>query len=370
VHIPKYTARVSIILASLVVVLSIVYREKANLNPDRAVQNQSTHLDPGETSFKDPSKETTKFEMLCRNFYQMVCDDSKVVTDPTGSVHPDIKGEVEALRLYEMILHEHPNWSNEEVDAELVNRIYTPKRRKMLEDIYQWVQTRMIRFIEKQPKANFPSELKMDLVERIKSIKLEIPPPASLYANEPDLFTKNDVYYEGISKERRVIRVGGAYLLSAKSWFNRVFTLAHELSHVIDPCELTKQLYQMQGYQRLLSCFKETRLITKEQFEDNCRSNQFVGELFADWLATQIAIQALELYSTKFKDNEQIANSVINSVKDLCHQESWLIDEANSHPPSKDRIEKIFGQHPSLQLLLGCSGDNIKHHYCSFEGKR
>lgn len=369
-HIPKYTARVSIILASLVVVLTVVYREIGNWNPDRALQNQSSPLEQLEASSKVPSNEASKLEMLCQNFYQMVCDDSKVVTDPTGSVHPDIKGEVEALRLYEMILHKHPNWSNEQIDVELVNRIYTPKRREMLEDIYRWIQARMIRFIEKQTVANFPSELKKDLVERIKSIKLEIPPPASLYANEPDLFTKNDVYYEGISKERRVIRVGGAYLLSAKSWFNRVFTLAHELSHAIDPCELSHQISQMRGYQRLLSCFHDNQLISKEQLEDNCRSNQFVGELFADWLATQIAIQAVELYSTKFKNDEKMANSIINSVKDLCHQESWLAHDTKSHPPPKDRIEKIYGEHPSLQRLLGCSTNKIKHYYCSFEEKK
>lgn len=369
-HLPKYTARVSIVLASLVVISSVIYQRYSQWEHQRNIQNSADKTEDFNPVLDSKSDGSWESSPLCRGFYKVICQGKEIVTDPTGIVQPDVRGEVEALRLYEMILHEHPSWTNEQVDEELVKRIYTPKRKRMLEEIFQWIQIRMIRLIRKQSSSIFSAEAKKLLVSRIENIRLEIPPPAQLYANEPDLFTKNDVYYESISAERRIIRVGGAYLLSAKSWFNRVFTIAHEMSHSIDPCELVNEKFSSVGYQNLLNCFQELNLLKAEQVKDRCVKNHFLGELFADWLATQIAVQALEVYSSRFKTLDEISNSVINSVKDLCHQESWLTQEVESHPPPKDRIEKIFGSHPGLQSLLSCPGEHKTIRYCTFEGKK
>lgn len=309
-------------------------------------------------------------ESLCHHFYQSVCQGKEIVLDPTGSVQSDIKGEVEALRLYEKIIHEHPTWNNEQVDEELVTRIYTPKRKKILLDTYEWIRKRMVKFIEKQSSNSISEEAKKELIRRINNIKLELPPPASIYSNEPDLFTKNDVYYENFTGERRVIRVGGAYLLTAKSWFNRVFTLAHEMSHAIDPCELQMAQIQVSGYQKLLDCFQNDKGIQFGNLSSGCSKNNFVGELFSDWLATRMTVQALEMYASKFRNKEDLINSVINSVKDLCGQESLLTGDSETHPDPKVRVEKIFGVNPDLRNLLGCSTNSEKIISCTLEGKK
>ncbi len=368
-HLPKYTARVSVVVASFVVISGAVYQQLFKMQEDlksKTVRETSESKLPSEVEV--PSKILT--ESLCTHFYQTVCLSNEVVSDPTGSVQPDIKGEVEALRLYEMILHQHPNWSNEQIDEELVSRIYTPRRKKMLLEIYDWIQKQMIKLIEKQPEQIIPKASKNELTRRLKHIVLEIPPPTSLYANEPDLFTKNDVYYESFPGEKRVIRVGGAYLLSAKSWFNRVFTIAHEISHAIDPCELEMSQIKIEGYRQLLQCFQNEKVVGPNRVENGCSKNNYLGELFADWLATQITVQALETYSSKFKNNEELSYSVVNSVKDLCNQESWLDQNSESHPESKVRIEKVFGRSPQLRALLGCFEQGQSISYCTFEGKR
>jgi len=370
VNFPKYTARLSVIVASLVFICSIAYQNlsgfleaKKNI---QARETSSSQESMGEASLRVPNF----VEQLCSNFYQVVCKKTEVLSDPTGTVQSDIKGEVEALRLYEMILHEHPSWSNEQVDEELVNRIYTPRRKKMLLESYEWVRKRIIRFIEKQPERAISPQVKKEISRRLSAIVLELPPPVGIYSNEPDLFTKNDVYYESLPGHKTVIRVGGAYLLSAKSWFNRVFTLAHEMSHSIDPCELEAANIKVPGYEKLLSCFQEQNPVTHEQLKNGCNKSNFTGEIFSDWIATHIAVQAIELYTSKFKNHEELVNSVINSVKDLCSQESWIETRSESHPDARIRIENIFGTNPRIQELLSCPTAKKKNDYCTFEGKR
>ncbi|MCX6104160.1 MAG: hypothetical protein NT000_13010, partial [Proteobacteria bacterium] len=119
-HLPKYTARVSIVLASLALISNVAYQQFFK----RDVQD----IDEGNSRaisgvLIDPEKDKKNYEpvasLLCEHFYQTACAPKEVIHDPTGSVQPDIKGEVEALRLYETILHEHPDWSNDQIDEEL-----------------------------------------------------------------------------------------------------------------------------------------------------------------------------------------------------------------------------------------------------------
>lgn len=369
-HLPRYTARLSIVLASAVVIVSVIYRQYIQEKNIRNIQNSIETQELNESPRNNEFETSAKTFSLCEKFYKTVCRGQDVVSDPTGSVQPDVKGEVEALRLYEKIIHEHPDWSHEQIDEELVKIIYTPKRKQMLIEIYRWVQSRMINLIAQQPPHVFPGRAKQNLINRIKTVTFEIPPPASLYANEPDLFTKNDVYYESLSKDRRIIRVGGAYLLSAKSWFNRVFTIAHEMAHSIDPCELKSELNELPGYKKLIDCLGDAKVLSAVQITNSCSKNYFMGEVFADWMSTQIAAEALVSYSKQFKDFEQVSNSVINSVKDLCHQESGLVQESDSHPKPKVRIEYVFGAHPTIRTLLGCPRLEQTNFYCGFEGKR
>src|SRR5687768_2237610 len=80
-----------------------------------------------------PASEPARFS--CRNFYHLICGRRRPAADPTGIVQADVRGEVEALRLYEKILHENPTWTSDQVDEELVKAIYTDRRRRKLIDV-------------------------------------------------------------------------------------------------------------------------------------------------------------------------------------------------------------------------------------------
>lgn len=283
--------------------------------------------------------------------------------DPTGLVQPDVAGEVEALRIYETIIHQHPKWTSAEVDEALVKEIYTERRRKRLMETFQWVKGAMIRAIDKEPIA---FTLKRKLKDRIRSTELQLPPPASIYASEPELFTKNDVYYGSFPNGVRAVRVGGAYVLTAKSLFNKIFTFAHELAHAIDPCDLKSLGVSLAPYGKLLQCFHRMGWSFQDKMKsvDSCLGESLVSEVFADWMATQITADVIRQYQSKFKKPEDVLYSVINSVRDLCHQESWLEQDLRAHPSPQKRISSIFGYHPGIRALLGCQPVS----YCAFQG--
>jgi len=147
-----------------------------------------------------------------------------VTRDPTGTVKPDLEGELEVLRIYQGIIREHPNWSSQEVDEALVRAVYTPKRLRRVQAVFNWVQQALVKLIQRE--SAFASANKKLLIQNLKQVRLELPPPAKVYEDEPDLFTKNDVYYERLSSGGVRLRVGGAFLFTSKSWFNLVFTVA------------------------------------------------------------------------------------------------------------------------------------------------
>lgn len=290
---------------------------------------------------------------FCNQLYRNICGRRGVTRDPTGAVRPDVDGELQALRAYEEIIHKHPDWDSERVDEELVKLIYTPKRRARIESAYRWVQGAIERYLELRPDSVFTAAEKQQLKARIRGTELQLPPPVSVYADEPDLFTKNDVFYERTSDGKTRMRVGGAYILNAKSWFNLVFTMAHEFAHAIDPCELRSANLAMPAYGRLSSCFVSTGVIAAGPGRLECGENDQLSETFADWLAVQVVSEALTAFATEFH-GQQLINAATNSVRDLCEQDDGPELDLGQHPSPETRIERIFGHHPKVRELLGC----------------
>jgi hypothetical protein len=102
------------------------------------------------------------------------------------------------------------------------------------------------------------------------------------------------VYYERFADGRMRLRVGGAYLLSAKSWFNLVFTLAHELGHAIDPCELRVARLPLPAYDRLGACLLADGLVASRETRAECGQDDQLSEAFSDWLAVQVTADVLK----------------------------------------------------------------------------
>jgi len=314
---------------------------------------------------------------ICHDFYNYICKHHELSKgdgrDPTGIVHPDVEGERIADGFLKDIIQKHPDWTSDQVDEELVKEVYTPERTARVQAAYRWVQNRIVHLIESQPEHVFTSREKREIVARVKKTELQLPPPASNYADEPDLFTRNDVFYERTPEGQMRMRIGGAYLFTAKSWFNIIFTMGHELGHSIDPCEIRQARLSYPAYDRLTACFLRTGLVQTSNTRSECGENDQLSETFADWIGTQVSAEALKTFSNEFH-GAQLINATANSVRDLCEQDDQDNEpeelDTSTHPSPKVRIEKIFGDQPGIRSVLGCAvPEKSVSQYCSFESQ-
>ncbi len=304
---------------------------------------------------------------ICSHFYENVCQKRGLTRDPTGIVRPDIDGEIQALRIYEEIIHKHPEWTSEQVDEELVRSIYTPKRLERVREAYNWVKAAIERLIQRQPDRVLNPKEKKQLIEKIQAVKLDLPPPAAAYSDEPDLFTKNDVYYERTANGQTRMRVGGAYLFSAKSRFNLIFTMGHEFAHSIDPCELRAADIELKSYKALTSCFLEKKFVVRAENFAECGEGDPMSETFADWVAVQVTADALRTETVGYT-SAQIQSAATNAIRDLCEQEDSTREaDLTNHPEPRIRIQNLFGNQSEIRAVLGCPALPQPDLYCSFE---
>lgn len=306
-----------------------------------------------------------KSARICTHLVDWVCGGSEHFRDPTGAVHWDSEGEQQAKKIYEEIQSEHPNWTRDQIEDSLVAVIYTPKRLARLEAVFDASQRAIERLIQAQPVTVFTPREKRLLLSRIRRIKLDLPPPASVYRDERELLLKSEVYYERLSDGLIRLRVGGGYLLSSKSWFNLLFTMGHEMAHAIDPCEMRSAGHSLPAYDRVAACFLSNGLIAARRTRFECLKDDQLAETFADWLAVQITAEALMAFSTEFHGQDLIA-AVANSVRDLCEQSNPGALDLEYHPSPATRIEGIFGRNAQIRELLGCKPLSKRQEACAW----
>lgn len=308
---------------------------------------------------------------ICKDIYSLVCSKRGSRRDPTGIVRSNLEGEQLAANLYQKLLELHPDWESEQIDQKFIEQVYTQKVRNRVGSAYQWVQATLIKMIERQPERIFTAQEKEQLKLRLMRTALDLPTSESPYLDEPDLLTKSDAFYESLANHQMRLRIGGAYPLSVTSWFNLVFTIAHELAHSIDPCEVRLVHLSYPAYDRLGACFMRQGLIATRQDRSECVHQDQLSETFADWMAVQVSVEALHQFGTEFK-GPQLLSAVINSVNDLCEEDTSLYEEnIDFHPPARVRINQIFGKNPKIRKILGCeletpSNSQSSKKYCTF----
>lgn len=343
--------------ASLAIAAGLIMMNQTPSPLSPTLENNASSRSPSSTHpLQDP----------CNQLSKLICSQTGVTRDPTGSVRSDIDGEQMAIDLFSKIAQENPDFTPEQVNEKLADEIYTPRNRARIESAFRWVRHSIETFIDSQPDSTFNHWEKHQLKHRLKQIELQLPPPVSVYADEPDLITKNDVYYERLPDGKMRLRVGGAYFFTARSWFNTVFTMAHELAHGIDPCEVRSARLAFPAYDRLSACFMQQKLVALRKNRFECGANDELSETFADWVAVHVTAQTLRTYSTEFHGNA-LMNSMINSVRDLCETPESLQDVDGYHPPAPVRIDKIFGRNPEIREILGCEANPNAMTYCSFD---
>lgn len=317
-------------------------------------KSDSTPIEPLSLG-SDPNQETDPDTDPCLNLFNLVCSSHGETRDPTGSVRPDAEGELQALRIYENQIRQNPDWTSEQVDQAMVREIYTQKRKDRVNQAYVWVKTALTSWIQHQPETVFDRREKNLLTTRVKKTELDLPTEASPYSEQPDLLTSMAIVYERLNDDSTRMRVGGAYLLTAKSWYNLVFSLAHEFAHSIDPCELQTVQISLPSYDRLKGCFLAQGIVYMPKTRLECAENDQLSEAFADWVAAQITSQSLEIYAKNYTP-EQKSAAVINAVRDLCDPDESLAEtDTEIYPKPETRITGIFGKNPRLKQFLKCS---------------
>lgn len=289
--------------------------------------------------------------LICQNAFHFICQKGGRHRDPTGIVLNDVDAEKVSREMREQIAANHAELSSAQIDELWAQTLYNPSRVNRLQRAYRRAQRLLIQFIDRQVHSVFSEREKKHLKNRLLRVKLEIPPPAALYADEPDLLGRTEIYYQRRANGELRLRVGGAFLIGTESWFNLVFSIGHELAHAIDPCELrsASPRISIPAYDRLSSCFIKEGLVNISKGRRECRKDDQLSETFADWMAMQALIPVLENYVKEFGGSQFVA-SVANSVRDLCEEPPTQ----ETHPSAETRIDLIFAHHPKIRELLGC----------------
>lgn len=336
--------------------------EPQNFDPKPASVTQEISVE--QSTPPSPPSPPPAPKRSCQESYEFICKGDLPKSDPTGQVGLGFHGEIRALRTLRNIVRAHPDWTSEKIEEELVGEIYTQERRAKTVEVFTLVRTTLHAFLESLPSHVLSDDDKLKLRSRVDQVELQLPPPASMYADAADLFTKNEVYYQRTGEGEIRLRVGGAYLLNASSLYNAAFTFAHELAHAIDPCELEIANLKPQIYQPLVQCFVQSGWVDAER--SVCGPKEQVSEAFSDWIATQIVADILKKRSSGYsKKQKQI--SAVNAVRDLCEQSSGIDRLVLSHHQSPEvRINAIFSTQPQVAQLLDCRPSSTIQ-YCQLD---
>lgn len=309
-------------------------------------------------------REVPANELFCSKSYDAICK-APPVADPTGETSLDYRGEIRALRVLRRIVRTNPGWTTEQIENELVARIYTQERKDKLNRIFDGVRREVVELINQHSSQVFSAADKEVLINRISKVKLELPENRETYSDATDLYTKSEIYYERSHLGDLRVRVGGAYVLNTSSEFSIIFTMAHELAHSIDPCEIHHGPPMNYGaYNGLVQCFVENQWL--KQDEAQCGNKDKTSEVFADWLGSEILARAIRKRTTYSLQDK--VNAAVNAVRDLCDDSSGF-EKVNLdyYPTDIVRVKGIFARNGLLRKELQCTTAPQPKPYCRFE---
>lgn len=201
------------------------------------------------------------------------------------------------------------------------------------------------------------------------------------------------------------IKVCGGNILQSQSDFQLVFTLAHEIAHSIDPCNLgsgptnwrveykntsvPSELDTQYPIKNIIPCLRSEKSVAARNFTtevedteaakkgnkplDFCKDQ--INEAFADWIAAEVLPEYIETHHKL--STTQALNGYGNVRRIHCKIEEKLdkseIDKKPietrikllSYPANEDRINKIILANPKARAQMGCPEKHSTHIYCN-----
>ncbi|NBU21790.1 hypothetical protein EBS43_10355, partial [bacterium] len=150
----------------------------------------------------------------CDHLYSFICEQEQKLSDPTGSLDISTVASQAAKNLLDEIKKRHPKLTPAEVQEKLAETIFNSRNQARIQKAFTWVKRELILFFEQQSDSIFTAAEKSRIQDLILKTRLKLPPPASVYADQLDLLTSDEVYYEKTEQGERLLRVGGGYILT------------------------------------------------------------------------------------------------------------------------------------------------------------
>jgi hypothetical protein len=222
--------------------------------------------------------------------------------------------------------------------------------------------------------------------------------------------------------QRNIFKLCSGYLLQSTSEFQIATTIAHELSHGIDPCNVAqgpadmgfkystdqdlKRMESEYPIKNVLQCLRDKRSIGARgsnstdddeairpepyggmsgnpmpigmgSFNRNskavsgeprkasfCDGDQ-IGESFCDWMAAEVLPTYME---QNYKlTTEQYRNGYANARRLICSVQQEGMESFGEHPPMENRINKIILVNPKVRAQMGCPQKHPTNVYCDPE---
>ncbi len=184
------------------------------------------------------------------------------------------------------------------------------------------------------------------------------------------------------------------YLRISDSEFNIVHTIAHELSHSIDPCRISEGDIVAPASQRksdakvddtylkknFLKCLRSKESIGAKRLQDDtpmpmsatealvyndthrlCGGDE-LNEAVPDWFAAEVVAEYSEIYFKNLTRTQKQAGFA-NILRPTCNETRF---DGSQHPKSTDRLNGLILVQPKIRTEMGCVGDAPKR-YCDID---
>lgn len=157
-------------------------------------------------------------------------------------------------------------------------------------------------------------------------------------------------------------------------------TVAHEMTHSIDPCALMqanpdqpkvktlRSRDELSPWANVIACLRDTkstgaRNLASNLDADSCAADQ-VTEAFADFVATEVMGQLIEegTLGPKERTPQAMEAGIANIWRYTCRAPTLGKDDP--HPSPQLRIDRLTAVHPVIRSALGCSPLPKNRVYC------
>lgn len=231
-----------------------------------------------------------------------------------------------------------------------------------------------------------PSETKTQMLKKVRAIKFDgtnceamLPTQNKGDASLVERYIQN-AYYDG---DRNDFHYCNGMGLLGQSESAQIWTIAHELAHSIDPCNIakkTEQGLQVMQYTKksegalgehpfaaALQCLRHTQSVGAKPIKDStvpfCSNSDQITEAFADLLAGEVVanhLQAKQKQSSQSK--EQIRIQMQSAVESICEDgdSHTTENQPDEHPTAELRINRLFLANKALRDLSGCLAEDQK----------